>query len=94
MNAMKHSKASKLGLSLKCAADSVWLTVRDDGVGFEHTGRRPTHGFGIMSMTERATMVDGTLAVISQPGAGTLVTLQMPARRTRSDVKSTSSAAG
>ena len=94
MNAMKHSKASNLGLSLKCAADSVWLTVRDDGVGFEHTGPRPTHGFGIMSMTERATMVDGTLAVISQPGAGTLVTLQMPARRTRSDVKSTSSAAG
>lgn len=84
-NAMQHAHASRLGVSLMRAGDSVWLAVRDDGVGFEHTARNPTRGFGILSMTERANMVEGTLAVVSRPGTGTLVTLQMPARRNRSD---------
>ncbi|MFW5745511.1 MAG: sensor histidine kinase [Spirochaetota bacterium] len=80
-NVMKHANASRLGVRLMRAGDSVWLAVRDDGIGFEHTGRKPKHGFGILSMTERANMVKGTLAVVSRPGAGTLVTLQMSARR-------------
>jgi PAS domain S-box-containing protein len=79
-NALKHSNAEQIRVSLALCADSVELIIQDDGQGFDalrHVsgGER---GWGLMIMDERATAVGGNLAVESQPGQGTCVIVQVP----------------
>jgi two-component system, NarL family, sensor kinase len=60
----------------------VWLEIADDGVDFntrEHPpGSDGTHGYGLLSMAERAELVGGRLSIRSRPGAGTCVTATVP----------------
>lgn len=78
-NIYKHAQASRVRVSI-CQKDS-WteFTIEDDGCGFvleqvcEATGC-----FGLSSMRERATMLDGTISIISHPGAGTRILLRVP----------------
>ena len=55
------------------------LTVADDGVGFDPAapGVR-SRRLGLTSMEERARALGGSLAVVSRPGDGTTVTLEVP----------------
>ncbi|MEU7904501.1 sensor histidine kinase [Actinoplanes sp. NPDC049118] len=75
-NARRHSAAANVAVLLAFGADSVRLVVRDDGRGFEPAG---AHGFGVPGMRARAERVDGTVAVRSDPGTGTLVEVEVPA---------------
>jgi two-component system NarL family sensor kinase len=78
-NVVKHARASKAEVELRCEADRVLLRVTDDGQGFD-TGARPDEGasYGLRSMAERAELVGGRLAVTSRPGLGTTVTATVP----------------
>ena len=58
-------------------AESVTVTIQDDGRGFAGDGKAPGHGFGLSGMAERARMLGGTLRVESHPGRGTAVVLQV-----------------
>jgi signal transduction histidine kinase len=84
-NVAKHAKASRVGVTLSYLDDQVVLDVRDDGRGFTHaageTGRgtRPREGgFGLTVMRQRMDGVGGTLAVESEPGAGTAISASVP----------------
>ncbi len=61
----------------KIEAGRVELEVADDGRGFARNGG--TSGLGLEGMAERARLVGGELAIDSAPGAGTRVTLRVPA---------------
>jgi signal transduction histidine kinase len=80
-NVAKHAGASRVGMTLSYLEDLVILDVRDDGTGFDPAGV-PTGtgegGFGLTVMRERVRRVAGTLAVESQPGAGTAVSACVP----------------
>jgi signal transduction histidine kinase len=75
-NVRKHAKASRVGIELAYGATAVRLHVRDDGTGFDPDR---ANGFGLRGMRERAAQVDGTLDVRSAPGAGTTLTVEVPA---------------
>lgn len=75
-NVRKHAKATRVGVELSYDATAVRLRVRDDGAGFDP---RTAGGFGLRGMRERAAQVDGTLDVRSAPGAGTSITVEVPA---------------
>jgi signal transduction histidine kinase len=75
-NVRKHAKATRVGIELAYGTTAVRLHVRDDGKGFD-PGR--ANGFGLRGMRERAAQVDGTLDVRSAPGAGTTITVEVPA---------------
>ena len=82
-NVAKHANASRAGLTLSYMGDVVTLDVRDDGVGL-HVGARtgPTSrgsGFGLSAMRQRVNRVAGTLAIESEPGAGTAISARVPA---------------
>ncbi len=80
-NVAKHANASRAGLTLSYMGDVVTLDVRDDGVGFsvpDRTDERGT-GFGLSAMRQRVNRVAGTLAIESEPGAGTAVSARVPA---------------
>lgn len=73
-NATRHAHADRIGVTLTYMDDEVTLDVRDDGRGF--TG--PTTGFGLTAMRERAERVAGALAIESEPGRGTAVSVRLP----------------
>lgn len=81
-NALAHSGASRLGVSLRVdgdAGDEVRMEVRDDGCGFDVAvaGPRPGH-LGLVTMRERAEVAGGRLEIDSAPGAGTVVRVTLP----------------
>lgn len=76
-NTVKHARASSAGIVMKCNAESVYLEIYDDGVGFDATGDFPGH-LGLRSMRERAERLGGTLEVESTPGEGARIYTQIP----------------
>ena len=80
-NALRHSNAASVKLSLKERAGAIHLEVRDDGVGFDPGTLQSTGGMGVRGMEERASVLGGRLFVDSTPGAGTVVRVQIPAHK-------------
>lgn len=80
-NVAKHAAASRVGLTLSYLADLVTLDVRDDGVGFDPDGVEADGdgGFGLTVMRQRVGRLAGTLAIESEPGAGTALFAGVPA---------------
>ncbi|MEU8079939.1 sensor histidine kinase [Catellatospora citrea] len=76
-NIRKHAGASTVTVDLIGAADTVTLTVSDDGAGFDPA--TAADGYGMRGMLARAEQVAGRLAVQSAPGLGTTLTLELPA---------------
>jgi signal transduction histidine kinase len=76
-NALRHSGASQVRVSLAARQRRVVLEVSDDGAGLP--AQPAPGGLGLSSMRERATSVGGTLTIRPAPGGGTLVRLSIPA---------------
>ncbi len=83
-NAVRHSGADTIDVRLADHDGVLELEVADDGAGFDAAAPalRGRH-LGLTSMDERAALLDATLQVRSQPGAGTTVLLRVPAARHR-----------
>jgi signal transduction histidine kinase len=77
-NAVKHSGARDFEARLERVADDLQLTVRDRGVGFDPEVAMYKEGIGLISMKERASLVKGTLSIVSRPHSGTLITARCP----------------
>jgi signal transduction histidine kinase len=77
-NAMKHGLARHISIELRYAAESVRLTVSDDGQGFAADQASPTGHFGLLDMRERAQSMGSHLTVESEPGHGTRITVEVP----------------
>jgi signal transduction histidine kinase len=76
-NVAKHSGATNVELILERAADHVLLVVEDDGAGFDTDVA--THGFGLLGMQERASLVGASLEIESAVGQGTTILVRMAA---------------
>ncbi|MFD1832988.1 GAF domain-containing sensor histidine kinase [Streptomyces desertarenae] len=78
-NALRHSGAGRVEVSLTRRGAAVVLRVSDDGSGFDPTAvRRAGRHLGLVSMRDRAAAVGGTLTVESEPGKGTAVEMEVP----------------
>lgn len=77
-NIARHAKASEVNISLQQKGNDWMLSICDDGVGFAPASLR-NNGFGLIGMRERARSLGGFLAVISAPGNGTTINVQIPA---------------
>jgi two-component system CheB/CheR fusion protein len=77
-NARRHARASSIRVALVFGPQQVELRVEDDGQGFDPSQQPHPHGFGFLSMTERAKRMGGQLIIDSQPGQGTRVVVLVP----------------
>lgn len=75
-NALRHGVPARVGVTLRTENHSLVLEVADDGRGFDPA--EPSRRLGLASMRERARAAGGRLDVVSQPGAGTTVRLEVP----------------
>jgi signal transduction histidine kinase len=75
-NMIKHSRATKVNISLKLIAGTLQVQVKDNGVGF--TPQENTTGFGIQGMSERAKALGGKFNLISQPSQGCQIVVTIP----------------
>jgi signal transduction histidine kinase len=74
-NVARHSKSKTAAVRLSFLADSVVLEVEDEGVGF---GSGDGRGMGLVSMRERAELVNGQVEFLAREGGGALVRLKVP----------------
>jgi signal transduction histidine kinase len=77
-NALRHSGAARISVTLSRTPRRVILEVTDDGSGFAPGA---PGGLGFASMRGRAAAAGGTLTIRSAPGAGTTIKLAVPVRR-------------
>jgi signal transduction histidine kinase len=80
LNCAKHSRATRVDVTLSSAAGRVSLTIADNGVGFavEQLGQAgPATGSGLLGMRERAALAGGALVLDSAPCRGTRVAVQL-----------------
>jgi two-component system, NarL family, sensor histidine kinase UhpB len=75
-NALRHSGAGAATVSLAADAETLTLTVTDDGKGMPP--HLPSDTAGIAGMRERALLVGGRLSIKSRPDQGTEVRLSVP----------------
>jgi two-component system, NarL family, sensor histidine kinase UhpB len=79
-NIGKYAHASKVTIALELERETVRLSIRDDGHGFQvgKTGPQPSgSGLGLTIMRERAEMVGGEFELTSQPGEGTTIQVRV-----------------
>jgi signal transduction histidine kinase len=82
-NVERHAHATRVSVDLRSTPNGVELEVVDDGAGFtsEERRRRADEGHvGLSLLEELAAGSGGHLAVRSEPGDGTTVTLELPRR--------------
>jgi signal transduction histidine kinase len=80
-NAVRHSGAGHITLTVDCEADDLRLVVADDGTGFD-LEKAAGKGLGLVGMRERALAVHGDLQITSRPGE-TRVEVRIPSAACR-----------
>lgn len=82
-NVVRHAKATMCRVYLQRLANTVLVTIEDDGVGFTPSGADRSgvrQGLGLIGIRERVSQLRGTLRLESAPGNGTRLTIELPAR--------------
>jgi two-component system NarL family sensor kinase len=81
LNAVKHSGASRVVVSVAADVERIELEVRDDGSGFDPAQRAAALArghIGLASTEQRVRSAGGELVVVSAPGRGTTVRAVLP----------------
>jgi len=89
-NCAKYARAKRVEVALKKEDNTLILTVKDDGIGFDiqpeasnstlktQNSKLSLGGNGLRNMRSRAAAMGGRLEVTSTPGAGTELRLVLP----------------
>ena len=80
-NAVKHSRAAHVEVTVAADAERIELMVRDDGRGFDPSRRAASlldGHIGLASSEQRVLSAGGTMVVSSAAGGGTTVRVTLP----------------
>lgn len=77
-NVVRHSGAERALVELRSLDGALELAVIDEGCGFD-AGAPAIRGLGLVSMRERARLLDGECLITTAPGRGTRVAVSLPA---------------
>jgi signal transduction histidine kinase len=74
-NAVKYSEATSINVQLFQNENNISLTVHDNGCGFDPKKVKP--GMGLKNLKDRLTVFNGALDIVSEPGKGTEVNVEL-----------------
>jgi PAS domain S-box-containing protein len=77
-NVAKHAAVKEARVELARCNGSVSLVVSDRGVGFDTSRPSPRAGLGLVSISERTRLVNGTFEIRSRPQEGTSLRIGIP----------------
>lgn len=73
-NALRHGRATEIGIQFSRRGTGVAVAIVDNGSGFDV----PAEGFGLMGIRERVAQVGGTVEIHGESGLGTRLSVWMP----------------
>ena len=78
-NVMKHAQATEVEVHVAQEAGRLYVSVEDNGQGFEPAAlaAAPLAGIGLAGVRNRVALLGGTLAVRSQRGRGTIISFEV-----------------
>ena len=77
-NAVRHSGARSVTVSLRGRPAEIELEVADTGVGFDPDAVSTSQSLGLIGIRERLSLVNGECAIDARPGGGTRVRARVP----------------
>ncbi|NLB52269.1 MAG: sensor histidine kinase [Syntrophomonadaceae bacterium] len=78
-NIVKHASVKKACVFLYESEEKITLTIKDEGNGFNKEKELSKSGsYGIVGMRERTVLLGGTFDIISKPGSGTQILIEIP----------------
>jgi PAS domain S-box-containing protein len=77
-NAVRHSEASQVDISLQRNGSVLRLRIHDDGRGIEPAALAASDSHGLAGMRKRAESCGGRLNIRTSPKEGTTLTLEVP----------------
>jgi signal transduction histidine kinase len=80
-NVAKHAHASSCQVVLQRLESTLLITIEDDGAGFDLASVETPgahRGLGLLGLRERVWQLLGTIRVVSAPGRGTNIRVELP----------------
>ena len=77
-NVTRHSKATRVDVTVRRLEKSIILAVEDNGVGFVPQSLSGLKSLGLVGMRERALACGGTLLIRGNPGEGSAIVVTIP----------------
>jgi two-component system, NarL family, sensor kinase len=78
-NAVKHAGAKQIIVQLNINSHKLSITVEDDGKGFDINSIANSKGAGMDNIKYRVQYFNGTLDIVTAPGKGTSVNIELTA---------------
>jgi signal transduction histidine kinase len=78
LNAMRHSRATELSVSLTQEGRKCCARLIDNGIGFDTSAVEGSSHYGLRGMRERIQKIGGELICESRPGTGTKISINVP----------------
>jgi len=75
-NILKYAKASRVKISLKVVKDRLRIKIEDNGCGFVLKDK--SKGLGLITMTERTSLLGGVIDIQSELKKGTTILVDIP----------------
>ncbi len=80
-NALKHSRATEVTVSLRFRTHSLTMEVKDDGHGYDPRTRSSSNGIGLQNIQARLKLLRATYTDRSEPGKGAYFSIEVPLQR-------------
>ena len=77
-NVTRHSKATRVEVTVRRLKKAILLSVEDNGIGFTPQTLSGLKSLGLVGMRERALACGGTLMIRGEPGEGTAIVVTIP----------------
>jgi two-component system, NarL family, sensor kinase len=78
-NTVKHANAQQIIVQLNVGSRNLYITVEDDGNGFDMNSIANNRGAGMDNIKYRVQYFNGILDIVSVPGKGTSVNIELNA---------------
>jgi len=86
-NTLRHAKAKKISVKLEQNSDKIYLTIEDDGIGFNANEIKLNKTLGLLGMKERILMMEGEFNIRSKESEGTTIHASIPFKALKEEVQ-------